>query len=76
MNELRISELVGGNDELSVSVAAHAIDSARGTSSHGVGVAAGMLCSYGDGAIGAADDGAIVIEGVFGSKIDDKASVL
>ena len=67
---------VGGNDELGVSVAAHAIDSAGGTSSDGVGVAARVLCGNGDRAIRAADDGTIVIEGVFSTKIDDEASVL
>jgi hypothetical protein len=35
-----------------------------------------MLCGDSDGAIGSADDGTLVIEGVFGAKIDDEASVL
>ena len=67
---------VGGNNELRVSIAAHAIDRAGGASSDRVGVAAGMLGRDGDGAIGAADDGTLVIEGVCGAKIDDEARVL
>jgi hypothetical protein len=59
---------IGGNDELSISIAAHAIDRAGGASSDGVGVTAGMLCRDGDGAIGAADDGTLVIEGGCGAK--------
>lgn len=69
-------ESLGGNDELSVSVAAHAIDSAGGASSDGICVASGMLCGDRDGAIRAADDGPVVIEGVCGAEIDDEASVL
>jgi hypothetical protein len=57
-------ESVGGNDELGFSVAAHAIDSAGGTSSDRVGVAARVLCGNGNRAIRAADDRTIVIEGV------------
>jgi hypothetical protein len=42
---------VGRNNELGVGVTAHAIDSTGGASSDGISVAAGMLGSYGDGAI-------------------------
>jgi len=47
-------ELVGGNDQLGVGVAAHPVDSAGGASSDGIGVAARTLGRDGDRAIGAA----------------------
>src|SRR6266550_2895528 len=51
-------ELVSGNDQL------------------GVGVAAGMLGGEGNGAIRAAYDGALVIEGIGSAEVDDEAGVL
>jgi len=69
-------ELVGGNDELSVGVTAHAVDRAGGASAHGIGVAAWVFGRDGDRAIRAADDGAIVVKGVVLAKIDDKTRVL
>jgi len=39
------------NDQLGVGIAAHSVDCAGRASSDGISVAAGMLGSYGDGAI-------------------------
>jgi hypothetical protein len=47
----RSRRLVGGNDELRVVLAAHAVDGAGGASTNGVGVATGMLGDDRDGAI-------------------------
>jgi hypothetical protein len=69
-------ELVGGNDELGVSVAAHAVDGAGNASAHGVGVAAGMLGGDGDRPIGTTYDGTFVVEGIGAAEVDDEASVL
>jgi hypothetical protein len=68
-------QLIGGNDELGVSIAAHAVNGAGGASSNCVSVAAGMLSGDGDGAIRAADDGTLMIEGVFGAEINDEPRV-
>ncbi len=68
-------ELVGGDDELGVGIAAHAVNGAGSTSANGVGVATGMLGGDGDGTIGAAHDSALVIEGIGVAEIDDKAGV-
>ena len=69
-------ELVGGNDELGVALAAHAVDGAGGASANGVGVAPGKFGSDGDGTISAAHDGALVIEGVGAAEVNDEAGVL
>lgn len=70
----RISrELVGGNDQLGVGVAAHPVDSAGGASTDGVGVAARMLSGDGDRAIGATQDGTVVVERIVAAEVDDKA---
>ena len=69
-------ELVSGNDQLGVGVAAHPVDGAGGASADGVGVAAGMLGGEGNGAIRAAYDGALVIEGIGSAEVDDEAGVL
>jgi hypothetical protein len=54
-------ELIGGNDELGVGLAARAVDGAGGASASRVGVTAGMLGDHGDRAI-RAHDGALVIQ--------------
>src|SRR5260370_18789754 len=69
-------ELVSGNDELGGGIATHAVDGAGGTSTNGVGVAAGMLSSDGDGTIGPTHDGTFVIKGIGAAEVDDEASVL
>ena len=69
-------ELVSRDDELGVGIATHAVDGAGSASANGVGVAAGMLGGNGDGTIGAAHDGAIVIEWIRAAEVDDEASVL
>ena len=69
-------ELVCGNDQLGVGVATHPVDGAGCASADGVGVAAGMLGGDGNGAIRAAYDGALVIEGIGSAEVDDEAGVL
>ena len=69
-------KLVAGNDELSVSVAAHAIDRAGGASADGIRVATWMLGSDGDGTIRAANDGAFVVNGIVLPEINDETCVL
>jgi hypothetical protein len=69
------SKSIGGNDELSVGVAAHAVDGAGGASSDGIGIAAGMLGGDGDGTIGTTHDDTVVIEGIGGAEVDDEAGV-
>ena len=69
-------ELVSGNDQLGVGVAAHPVDGAGGASADGVGVAAGMLGGDDNGAIRAAYDSAFMIEGIDGAEADNKAGVL
>jgi len=68
-------ELVGGNDQLGVGVAAHPIDSAGGAGSDGVGIAASMLGRDGNGPIGSTYYGALVIEGIGATEVDDEAGV-
>src|SRR5208283_125896 len=68
-------ELVGGNDELGVALAAHAINGSCSASPNGIGVAARMLGGDGDGSISAARDGAFVIEGIGAAEINDEARV-
>jgi hypothetical protein len=68
-------ELVGGDDELGVGVAAHAVDGAGSASANRIGVAAGMFGDHGDGTVSAAHDGALVIEGIGAPEIDDKTGV-
>jgi hypothetical protein len=71
-----ILELVGGNDELSVGVAAHAIDRAGGASANRKGVATWMFGSDGDGTIRAANDGTFVVKGVVLTKVNNETGVL
>lgn len=67
--------LVGGDDELRVGVAAHAVDSPGSASANGIGVAAGMLGSNGDGSISAAHDGALVIKGIGATEVNHEAGI-
>jgi hypothetical protein len=67
---------VSGNNQLGVSVAAHAVDRAGRASADGVGVATRMLGGDGNGAIRAAYDGALMIEWVGAAVIDHEARVL
>jgi hypothetical protein len=69
-------ESVGRDDELGVGIATHAVNGAGRTSAHGIRVATWMLGGDGDGTIGAAHDGAIVIEWIRTAEVDDEASVL
>ena len=69
-------KLVAGNDELSISVAAHAIDRAGGASADGIRVATWMFGSDGDGTIRAANDGAFVVKGIVLPEINDETCVL
>ena len=68
-------ELGGGNDERGVGIATNTVDSASGACTNGVGVAAGMLSSDGDGTIGATHDGAFVIKGMGAAEINEEARV-
>ena len=74
--QINAQKLVGGNDELSVSVAAHAVDGARGASTDGVGVAARMFGGDGDRAICAANDGTFVVKRIGTPEVDDETGVL
>ena len=69
-------QLVGGNDDLGVGVAAHAVDGTGGASADGIGIAARMFGGDGDRAIRAAYDGAFVIERIGAAEVDDEAGIL
>jgi len=69
-------ESIGGNDELGVGLATHAVDGAGGASANRVGVTAGMLGDHSDGTIRTAHDGALVIEGIGAAEVNDEAGVL
>jgi hypothetical protein len=69
-------ELVGGNNELSVGVAAHAVDGAGSASANGIGVTARMLGGNGDGTISAAHDRAFMVKGIGAAEVNDEARVL
>jgi len=69
-------ELVGGNDELSVGVAAHAIDRTRRASAKGIRVATRMFGRDGYGTICAANERTFVVEGIVLPEINDKTCVL
>ena len=56
--------------------AAHAVHGSGGTRPDRIGIAAGMLGGYGDGPIGTAHDGALVVKGIGGAEIQDKPRVL
>jgi len=71
----RRQESVGGNDELRVSVAAHAANGAGGASADGIGVATRMLGDDGDGAICAANDGTFMVKGIVLTEVDDETGV-
>ena len=68
--------LVGGYDELSVSVSAHTVDRTRGASADGVRVATRTFGRDGYGAICAANDRTFVPEGIFLPEINDETGVL
>ena len=68
--------LVGGNDQLSDGVAAHAVDGARGASADRICIATRMFGSDGNSALRAARDGTFVVKGIVFAKVDDKADVL
>ena len=69
-------ELVGGNDELSVGVAAHAIHRAGGASANRIGVTTWMFGGDVDGTIRAANDGTLVVKGVVLTEVNNKTGVL
>jgi len=66
-------ELVGGNDQLGVGVAAHPVNGAGGASTDRVGVAARMPGRDGDRAIGATQDGTFMVERIVAAEVDDEA---
>ena len=68
--------LVGGYDELSVSVSAHTVDRTRGASADGIRVATRTFRRDGYGSICAANDGTFVLEGIFLPEINDETGVL
>lgn len=68
--------LVGGNDELGVGVAAHAVDGAGSACTNRIGVAAGMFGDDSDGTIRTAHDGALVIERIGAAEVNNEAGVL
>ena len=68
-------ELVGGNDELSGRVAAHAVNGAGGASADGIGVATRMFGGDGDGAICASDDRTFVVKGIVLTEVDNETGV-
>ena len=69
-------KLVGGDDELSVGVAAHAVDRAGSASADGVRVAAGMFGRDGYGTICTANYGTFVVKGIFLPEINDETRIL
>lgn len=69
-------ELVSGDDELRVGIAAHAVDCACGASTDGVSVAAGMLGGNGDGTISATHDRALVVKWIGAAEVNDEAGIL
>jgi len=72
----RSRELVGGNDELGVGIAAHAVDGAGSASTNRIGVAAGMFGDDSDGTIRTAHDGTLVIEGIGAAEVNNEAGIL
>jgi hypothetical protein len=68
-------ELVGGNDELSVGVAAHTVDGARDTCADGVGVTARMLGRDSDRPIRAANNRTLVVKRIRLVEVDDETRV-
>lgn len=69
-------KLLGGNDELSDGVAAHAVDRARGASTDGILVATGVFGGDGDGTIRAANDRTFVVKGVVFTEVNHETGVL
>jgi hypothetical protein len=69
-------ELICRNDQLGVGLAAHAVDGPGSASTNGIGVTAGLFRDDSNRAIGAAHDGALVIEGIGAAEANDEAGVL
>lgn len=71
----RKRELVGGNDELTGRVAAHAANGAGGASADGIVIATRMFGGDGDRAICAANNGTFVVKGIVLTEVDDETGV-
>jgi len=69
-------KLLGGNDELSDGVAAHAVDRARRARADGILVATGVFGGDGDGTIRAANDRTFVVKGVVFAEVNHETGVL
>jgi len=73
---LRLKLLRVGDYELGYVVAAHAVGRSGRARSYRVRIAARMLGGHGNGPIGTAHDGALVVQRIGGAEIKDEARVL